>query len=114
VQAAARAAWRDQHTLATIWLGRSLQVEEVSGTYEAVMGGRVMLCEIISQVVDAATPMYNELTLVVTNTNPIKTHVYGLGAPPLDRFVDDARGAGIVSLNRRGFTIELTTCMAPS
>ena len=58
-----------------------------------------MLGKIISQVVSSSPPVDNELTLVDPVSDPIKSHVNGLGTSLLDGVIGNARSTGIVSLD---------------
>ena len=58
-----------------------------------------MLGEVICQVVGAAAPMDEELSLVDAVSDPVKSHVNGLGAALLYGFVGNAGGTCIVCLD---------------
>ena len=55
---------------------------------------------VISKVLDARFPMYVELVLSNTVTDPVKTHINCFRPALFDGIVDDTGGAGIVDLNR--------------
>ena len=79
--------------------GRRLKVQ---GARELVVGGTVMLCEVVTQVGLAGAPVAVELALADTVTDPVETHVHGLGPPLFNIIVADAGGAGIVDLDGSG------------
>ncbi len=54
---------------------------------------------VVGSVVDSRTPVVSELSLGVTTTKPVKTHVHGFGASWLDVVVDDPASCCIVCLN---------------
>ena len=54
---------------------------------------------VVGSVVDSGTPVVSELSLGVTTTKPVKTHVHCFGASWLDVVVDDPTRSCIVSLN---------------
>ena len=54
---------------------------------------------VVGSVVDSGTPVVSELSLGVTTTKPVKTHVHCFGASWLDVVVDDTKRSCIVSLN---------------
>ena len=54
---------------------------------------------VVGLVVDSGTPVVSELSLGVTTTKPVKTHVHGFGALWLDVVVDDPARSCIVCLD---------------
>jgi hypothetical protein len=44
-----------------------------------VMGGQVVLSEIVGMIEDATFPLYTDLSLFHAVLDPIEAHVYGLG-----------------------------------
>ena len=61
-----------------------------------------MFGEVVSEVVSAAPPVHEELTLFDAIFNPVKSHIHGLRTSLFDRAVADAGRACIVSLNGSG------------
>jgi len=61
-----------------------------------------MLGEIVGKAIGAAVPMDNVLALGNAVLDPVEMHVHGTGAALLDSVVEDASGAGIVSLDWSG------------
>ena len=59
----------------------------------------MVLGKIISQVVSSSPPVDNELTLVDPVSDPIKSHVNGLGTSSLDGVIGNASSTGIVSFD---------------
>jgi hypothetical protein len=49
----------------------------------------VVFGPVVGSVVDSRTPVISELSLGVTTTKPVKTHVHGFGVSWLDVVVDD-------------------------
>ena len=62
----------------------------------------MMFGEIVSEIVDTAVPVDMKFTLANVIANPIEMHVHGLGMTLVDRIIDNARGALIMSLNGSG------------
>ncbi len=62
-----------------------------------MLGGVQVFREVISDVEIGANVRNDELTLSNAVTNPMKTHIDGLGASLLDGIVGDADGAGVVA-----------------
>jgi len=62
------------------------------------VGRRMMIGEVVSEVVAAFAPMDDVLVLGDVLFDPVKTHVHGFGAALLDGVIDDTRCARIVSL----------------
>ena len=62
------------------------------------MRRRMVLGEVVSEVVAAFAPMDDVLVLGDAVFNPIKTHVHGFGSALLDGVIDDTGCARIVSL----------------
>ena len=60
--------------------------------------GRVMLGEVISQIVTAFAPVDVELALDRTVLEPIKAHVDVFGAALFDGVIDDSGGTTVVNL----------------
>jgi len=58
----------------------------------------MVLGKIVGMVGCARAPIDVELTLFLAVTEPIETHVNGLGAFLFDRVVDDSAGGVIVGL----------------
>lgn len=67
-----------------------------------MMGRRMVLREVVGQVVGAFLPVDAEVALADSVADPIKAHVYGFGSTLFDFVVDDAFGNGIVSLDWSG------------
>ena len=71
-------------------------------SHDLMMGGWVVLREVVGQVDGATAPVDDELALLYAITDPVESHVHGLGAALLDGAVDDARGAYVVGHNFGG------------
>ena len=71
---------------------------EIPLSHMLMMGGRVVLGEIIIQVGGSFFPVDDEISLAGAVAHPVKSHVDGLGASLLHIFVGDAAGALIVCL----------------
>jgi hypothetical protein len=100
------AALTDQHTLATKSSGRRCfgggsGSFEIAVAHAAMVRGRMMLGEVIGQVIATAAPVYQELALLDTVFDPIEAHIHGLGAFVLDGVIGNAGSTGIVGLDRR-------------
>ena len=67
-----------------------------------MVSGGVVLGEVVSKVVSAATPVDEELSLLDPVSYPIKAHVNGFRTALLDCVVGDPSGASIVCLDRSG------------
>ena len=65
-------------------------------SHVAVMNGRMMLGELICQVVGTFVPEDDELYLFNAVLYPIKSHVGGFGTALLDIFIGDASGCRVV------------------
>ena len=64
-----------------------------------MMGGWVVFCMIITSVLVAGFPIYFELTLSASVTDPIETHIDGLGAFLFDGVRGESCGNGVVHLH---------------
>ena len=71
---------------------------EIPLPHMLMMGGRVVLGEIIIQVGGSFFPVDDENSLAGAVAHPVKYHADGLGASLLHIFVGDAAGALIVCL----------------
>jgi len=60
---------------------------------------RMMLCEIVCEVVGTAPPEDVKFTIADVIADPIKSHIHGFGALLLDGAVGNAKSARIVGLN---------------
>ena len=56
----------------------------------------MVFCMIITSVVVAGFPLYFELALSTSVTDPIKTHIDGLGAFLFDGVRSESYGGGVV------------------
>ena len=63
------------------------------------MSGRVVLGEIIGQIVFSPTPVDEKLTLLHAIADPVEAHVHSLGTALFDSVVDDTSTACVVGLN---------------
>ncbi len=80
-----------------------MKIEKVPGPHLAVMSGRVMFSEVVSQIVSAAAPVDKELALGDAVSDPVEAHVDGFGAALFDGVVGNARGTGVVGLDGSGW-----------
>ncbi len=69
------------------------------GAHPVVMAGRMVLCVVVAEVVDAWVPVDEELAEADAILNPVEAHVNGLAALLLDRVVDDARSCAVICLD---------------
>ena len=67
-----------------------------------MMGGWVVFCMIITSVVVDGFPIYFELALSASVTDPIETHIDGLGAFLFDGVRGESYGSGVVHLHFGG------------
>jgi len=102
-------AWLgDQHTLTrmnfwwscegSIIVAMICRLLEVGGSQGLMMFGRMVFGKIIGMIGVTRAPEDVELTLSGAATNPIKSHVNGLGALLLDSVIDDAACSAVVHL----------------
>ena len=85
------------------WRTWLMKIEKVTGPHHAVMSGRVMFSEVVSQIVSAAAPVDKELVFGDAVFDPVEAHVNGFGTTLFDSVVGDAGSAGIVSLDGSGW-----------
>jgi len=71
---------------------------EVGGSHGLMMFGRMVFGKIIGAIGVTRAPEDVELTLTGAVTNPIKSHVDGLGALLFDGVIDDAACSAVVHL----------------
>ena len=64
---------------------------------------RMMLGAVVAPVERAPGPAESELSVDFTATQPVETHVHGLGLTWHDSVVGDTSCSGVVSLERRGW-----------
>jgi hypothetical protein len=64
-----------------------------------MMGGRLMLGEIVGQIREAGLPVNDKLFLLDAVFNPVETHVNGFRTALLDGFVGNTRGTGVIGLD---------------
>ena len=102
-------AWRDRQMgkintpLLETWRTWLMKIEKVTGPHHAVMSGRVMCSEVVSQIVSVTAPVDRELVVGDAVFDPVEAHVNGFGRTLFDSVVGDAGGAGIVSLDGSGW-----------
>ena len=75
---------------------------KVDGTHFTVVGGRVVLGEVVTFVVLARLPKNVKLALSDTIMDPVKAHVNGLGPFLFHCVIYDSFSTGIVSLDGSG------------
>ena len=75
---------------------------EKGWAHGTMMGGWVVFCMIITSVVVAGFPIYFELALSASVTDPIETHIGGLGAFLFDGVHGKSYGGGVVHLHFGG------------
>ena len=63
---------------------------------------RMMLGKVVGKVIGPTAPMDDVLALGNAVLDPVETHVHDAGAALLDSVIDDASGAGVVSLDWSG------------
>jgi hypothetical protein len=80
-----------------------VKIEKVLGPHLAVMSGRVMFSEAVSQIVSAAAPVDKELALGDAVSDPVEAHVGGFGAALFYSVVGNARGTGVAGLDGSGW-----------
>lgn len=61
-----------------------------------------MFGEVVGEIGGAGLPMDMELVLADAVADPVKAHVNGFGSTLFDGVVEDASGARVVNLDRRG------------
>ncbi len=74
----------------------------LTNRYSPVPHRRMVLGEVVGQIVGATAPVDEELALGDVVFDPVEAHVDGFGAALLDSVVDDAFGTGVVSLDWSG------------
>ena len=72
---------------------------DVDWAHCAVVGGRVVLGEVVSEIAGAFVPVDSELVLVHRVADPVEAHVDCFGAALFDSVVDDAFGCFVVGLD---------------
>ena len=72
---------------------------QIKGAHFNMMCGRMMLGEIIRSVGSAPPPIYYELSLTDTVTDPIKSHVDCFGTALLDSVCCESDGGAVVGDN---------------
>ncbi len=72
--------------------------------HEPMVSGGVVLGKGSSEVVSSSSPVDNELTLVDPVSDPIKSHVNGLGTSLLDGVIGNASSTGILLPCSQGYT----------
>jgi hypothetical protein len=73
-----------------MWRTWLVKIEKVPGPHQAVMSGRVMFSEVVSQIGSAAAPVDKELALEDAVFDPVKAHVDGFGAALFDSVIGNA------------------------
>jgi hypothetical protein len=76
-----------------------MEIEQVPGAHEAMMGWGVMLGKVVSQIVGATAPMDKEFLLLDAIADPIKAHVNGFGMPLLDCVINDTGSTQALSVS---------------
>lgn len=66
------------------------------------MSWRMMLGEVVCEIVAARRPENVELALLCAILHPIETHIHSAGALLFDGSIEDAIGGGIVDLHWSG------------
>ena len=79
-------------------VGELFCVEEF-GSHDLVMGGRMMLGQVVSFVGGAGSPVNDELVLEDSVPDPVEAHVDGFAALVLDGPVGKSHGGGVVNFN---------------
>ena len=72
---------------------------EVDRAYGFVMNGGVVFCDVIAKVGVSGWPVGAKLLLIVAASEPMKSHIHGLGAFGLDGIGHNTKGRGVVDLN---------------
>ena len=62
---------------------------------------------VVGEILLAWLPVHSELALLHTVSNPVESHIHGLGALGLDCVVGDAFGCGIVGLDWSGAVLRM-------
>ena len=76
---------------------------KIARAHSLVTSGRMLFGEVVSKVATARGPIYVELALFDSITDPVKTHIHGLGLLLFYCVVDDANGCGVVCLDGGGW-----------
>lgn len=100
----------DQHTLAVECAGVTWRgdrgVMRVQRAHELMMGGTVVLCEVIRFVVCGWFPLEQELLLGLSIPEPVVPHVNRFGSLLLDGVVGEPNGSGVVNSDWGGWLRE--------
>jgi hypothetical protein len=83
-----------------IWRKNS-GLREICGAHGLVVGRRVMLGEVVTEVFTAGFPVDEEMVLTDAVADPIEVHIHGAGSALADGRIDYAIGSGIVGLDGR-------------
>ena len=76
---------------------------KIARAHSLVMSGRMLFGEVVSKVASARGPIYVELALFDSITDPVKTHIHSFGSLLFYGVVDDAEGSGVISLDWCGW-----------
>jgi hypothetical protein len=68
----------------------------------AIMGWRMMLCEVIRQVCPTRLPIYPELPLLLSIQEPFEPHIHQFSALWLDTRINIPLRCQVICLNRSG------------
>ena len=74
----------------------------VDGSHDTMVGSRMVFGVVISEVLEAAIPVDEELALVDAVLNPEVSHGHSFGTTQFDGVVSDASGGGVISLDGSG------------
>jgi hypothetical protein len=70
----------------------AMQVQQVTGTHQAVMGRAVVLGKIVRKVVRSSSPVHVKILLVDAVADPIEAHINGLRSTLFIGVVGDSSG----------------------
>jgi hypothetical protein len=87
-------------TWRAIWRANS-GLSEICGAHGLVVGRRVMLGEVDTEVFTTGSPVDEEMVLAGAVADSIEAHIHGVGSALADGRIDYAIGSGIAGLDGR-------------
>jgi hypothetical protein len=79
-----------------------VEFQKVPASHQAMVGGGMMLGEVISKVIGALTPVHTEVSLGDSVFEPVETHINGLRVTLFDSVIENTCSTCIVSLYGSG------------